>query len=498
MTTQTFRAPSTQEALEQIQNELGPEAIVVSVRQVPAGPAWQVWKQPEVEVVALQAPLPTGGAKRETRRPPAEPANATPASNRSDIENLLNSLALQLNQQQITKSNQAARQSQPEKSSAAPLETQTKASAGAAALARALIAARDSGQDDAARRVIDQLQAAQTGKQHAETAAVRPPVFPHVRRGEACVAPTNDARAAHFDDAHAAHTNDAHAALPCPPSAEAALPPALSQARRGLHEQGLDSSLLDKTLASCKALNPATLNDAGRVRLHFQRQLAAYIRTAQNELTAKVLFLIGSSGSGKTTACAKLAAYHASQGKEVVWVSADTVRAGAIGLARAYTDALGIPLRLAYTPEELAAIVNAENGADLILVDTPACNPRSQESLVELGGLLNAVPRRAAWLVAPANTSEASLLQTHTAFSLFGVQGLVFTRIDEAASYGSVFNLAWRSQLPIAYISNGSRAAADFFPAQAEYVTGLLFTNAAPLPASNGEREPRIHRKARL
>ena len=51
MATQTFRAPDVMTALEEVQRQLGPEAIIVSVQQVQAGPSWQVWRKPEVEVI---------------------------------------------------------------------------------------------------------------------------------------------------------------------------------------------------------------------------------------------------------------------------------------------------------------------------------------------------------------------------------------------------------------------------------------------------------------
>ena len=58
-------------------------------------------------------------------------------------------------------------------------------------------------------------------------------------------------------------------------------------------------------------------------------------------------------------------------GKKVVWISADTIRAGAIAETKAYADAIGVPLRLAYTPEDLTSLIRTNQDADLILVDTP-------------------------------------------------------------------------------------------------------------------------------
>jgi len=48
-----FQAPHMLAALEAVQRELGPDALVLSARQIPSGPAWQVWRRTGVEVMAI-------------------------------------------------------------------------------------------------------------------------------------------------------------------------------------------------------------------------------------------------------------------------------------------------------------------------------------------------------------------------------------------------------------------------------------------------------------
>ena len=43
----TFRAEDMKSALLQVREELGPEALILSTREVPGGAAWQVWKTPQ-------------------------------------------------------------------------------------------------------------------------------------------------------------------------------------------------------------------------------------------------------------------------------------------------------------------------------------------------------------------------------------------------------------------------------------------------------------------
>ncbi|NOH01730.1 MAG: hypothetical protein HND47_07110 [Chloroflexi bacterium] len=52
MLTKTFQADTPLETLQLVQAELGANAIVVSMRDVPSGPAWSPWKKTSVEIVA--------------------------------------------------------------------------------------------------------------------------------------------------------------------------------------------------------------------------------------------------------------------------------------------------------------------------------------------------------------------------------------------------------------------------------------------------------------
>lgn len=52
MVTKTFKAESTIQTLQLVQQELGADAIVISMREVPLGPSWNPWKKTSVEIVA--------------------------------------------------------------------------------------------------------------------------------------------------------------------------------------------------------------------------------------------------------------------------------------------------------------------------------------------------------------------------------------------------------------------------------------------------------------
>ncbi len=84
-----FIAESAEDAVAQIRKKLGPEAVVVNVRQLPADGLARLWKSPRIEVLAYQpenAPaVPTGDPLLELRkelqalRSRLEPASASVA-----------------------------------------------------------------------------------------------------------------------------------------------------------------------------------------------------------------------------------------------------------------------------------------------------------------------------------------------------------------------------------------------------------------------------------
>jgi flagellar biosynthesis protein FlhF len=353
MTVKTFRAPNMMAALNDIQRQLGPDALVVSVRQVTDGAAWKLWKRPGVEVLAMDSAGPAPAASpAEEKTPPA----------RAEIEPLVAGLSARL-------------------------------------------------------------------------------------------------------------------ARPDSPEQPAELPAALEAVQRRLLDQGVDEILVRKIATACaESLSPRSLQDEQRVRKQLASQLQVYLRTRPGNGVAeeRVICLVGMSGSGKTSTAAKLAAYYARKdGRRIAWICADTVRAGAIAEARVYTESLGIPLRLAYTSEELAETAK-EVEADLVLVDTPGCNPHREASVIELAALLTSVPKRSTYLIAPATARATDLARAVAALSPFSLRGLVVTKLDETDRFGDIFNLAWRSQIPLAYITSGTRPLEDLQPATAGQLVAAL------------------------
>jgi flagellar biosynthesis protein FlhF len=258
----------------------------------------------------------------------------------------------------------------------------------------------------------------------------------------------------------------------------AELPPTLAALQEHLLTQGVDFEWLSETLRSIREGSTAQiLSDERLTRELVRQELLRRLRSDGGTclIRRKVIFLIGSSGCGKTSACAKIASYAMKAlGKQVHWISSDTTRAGAIAKAQAFTAPLGIPLHLTYRPEELLSLLGRDSNSELFLVDTPGCNPYRKEGLDELDSLLADIPDRHILWVAPATGKEADLLDMYTAFSHLGIGGVVVTRLDETRSFGELFNFLHHSQLPVAFLSHGPRVRGDFHTGETTLLVNLL------------------------
>ncbi|HEY9077910.1 MAG TPA: hypothetical protein VIO61_15355 [Anaerolineaceae bacterium] len=454
MTTKTFRGSTMIQVLKKVQQELGSDAVVISVRQSPGGAVWQVWKKPVFEVIAMSKSEQPASAKSPAQVQTGEskiagvqkPVIASPGQPDS----------LAKDKPRASTPAGAMSKEKPQNDPASPPTAtpfipyfQGKASRGKD---EPILSEVDS-EDDGVSLDIS------TSSKHPAPEAAR----------HADVQPVALKPAAKEDEGRQ------NFILEYQPD----FPPMLAKWRKKLIEQGLDAGLVEKICGVTAAtLSPRAMDIEESVKIHLAKQLEVGLRTFPNgRLPAfRVLCLVGASGSGKTSTCAKLLAYYTRRkGLRAAWISLDTVRANALAEARLYADLLGIPFHPAYTGDELIEILDHEKNMDFVVVDTPGCNPYRESQVVDLVKSLSKVPNRTAFLTAPATTKEVDLKQSLVAFAPLRLKGIVVTKLDETQTFGAVYNLIWRSQIPIGAITTGKDVMEDLRPGSVtELVSGLF------------------------
>lgn len=429
MLTKTFRAPNMLVALKNVQAELGSDAMIISMREVPAGPIWATWKKPGVEVIASKAQR-IEHSEQKTQETRVSP---TQEELKKEIENL----KLLVTGQKI-----------PSPASSLPMVDLKKD--------KAQVPAQRSSSEESHFDLSD-----------FKTLREAPEVKLNLisEKSEAAISKSNT--------------------VVVEKKFVPEIPSVLLAIKQSLLDQGVNASLINKIIdANLDALSPAILEDFDRLDRFIKHQLTACLPPTRKSLAlvpSKVMALTGLSGCGKTSCCAKLASFYMiTMGKKVVWIEADTVRTSAISEARTYAETLGIPLFLAYTPQELAELIESQKDADLILVDTAGCNPRNEDNVVELGSFLSTLPSGSTYLVASATTKDQDLNQTEKTLKQFGLKGVILTKTDETGSFGASFNLLWQSKLPLYFVSSGHQIFGNLKPGNPEQLASAVVDGDYP------------------
>jgi len=175
----------------------------------------------------------------------------------------------------------------------------------------------------------------------------------------------------------------------------------------------------------------------------------------------RIWTFVGTTGVGKTTTVAKLAASATLKDhKQVAIVTLDTYRIGAVEQSRTYAKILGIPFVSVTTPAEFREACERLSSKDLILVDTVGRSALSREHIRELHEFLDDVPM-CKFLLLPVATRDAELESSARSFGELGIDRMIFTKFDEACAPGSILthNLLFRT--PIAYLTTGQRVPED-------------------------------------
>ena len=169
-----------------------------------------------------------------------------------------------------------------------------------------------------------------------------------------------------------------------------------------------------------------------------------------------VVALVGPTGVGKTTTLAKLAAmYKLKQNKTVGLITADTYRIAAVEQLRTYAQIIDLPLEIVANAQQLQAAMHKLGHCDVIMIDTAGRSQRNSDRLTELQELLKVAEPDETHLVLSATASQRVLMQIVDRFEAVQTDRLIFTKLDEAVTYGVLFNVAQRVGKPLSYVTTG-------------------------------------------
>lgn len=194
-------------------------------------------------------------------------------------------------------------------------------------------------------------------------------------------------------------------------------------------------------------------------------ELAASIPVAEEDFLDQggIVALVGSTGVGKTTSVAKLAArYVLRHGqRHVALVTTDSYRIGAHEQLMTYGRLLGIPVQVASDHNELRSTLNSLSDKRLVLIDTAGMSQRDVRLTEQFATLADTGLPIRTLLVLSATVHPSVMDETIRAFSGVPLDGAILTKLDEAASLGGVLSAVIEQRLPLRFVANGQRVPED-------------------------------------
>ncbi|RTZ90005.1 MAG: flagellar biosynthesis protein FlhF [SAR324 cluster bacterium] len=189
----------------------------------------------------------------------------------------------------------------------------------------------------------------------------------------------------------------------------------------------------------------------------------------------KIVALLGPTGVGKTTTLAKIASEQMLKYKrKVALISVDTNHSSAAEQIRSFAKKIKAPFNVVKYKAEMNRIIDSYESYDSIIIDTDGCSQRNEKQLYEMREIFDERGRIHNALVLSATSKDSDMSEVTRKFGCMPIDSIIFTKLDESASYGSLFNHAIRFKKPLSYLTIGQKVPEDIEVASRERLVDLL------------------------
>lgn len=250
--------------------------------------------------------------------------------------------------------------------------------------------------------------------------------------------------------------------------------------QRRLLEQEIEPNIVDSLITKALAEQPTpgyqwSEEEAAKA---IRRGLYEILHNdAQKALSKEIQIahFVGPTGVGKTTTIAKLAAEQVLKyNRKVGFITSDTYRIAAIEQLKTYATILNIPLEVVFSPQELAKTFKLFADREIIFMDTAGRNFRNEMYVSELNALLKENGNSETYLVLSLTSKYRDMKAITENFSKFKIDKILFTKMDETDSYGSIVNIAHDFSLNCSYVTNGQNVPDDINEINENQIVDLI------------------------
>lgn len=183
-----------------------------------------------------------------------------------------------------------------------------------------------------------------------------------------------------------------------------------------------------------------------------------------------VVLMVGLQGSGKTTACAKLARHLMKQGKKPSLVAADVYRPAAIDQLKVLGGQIEVPVFSVEGSRDAVGIAEkgveeaARAGSDVAVIDTAGRLHIDEKLMEELVNIRSSVKPHNILLVLDSMTGQDAVNVAEQFQERVDFDGVILTKLDGDARGGAALSVKAVTGKPIKFASSGEKLNAfDYF-----------------------------------
>jgi signal recognition particle subunit SRP54 len=190
-----------------------------------------------------------------------------------------------------------------------------------------------------------------------------------------------------------------------------------------------------------------------------------------------IVMMAGVQGSGKTTACAKLAKHLKDKGKRPLLVAADLERPAAVEQLRTLGREIGVPVwSEGRDPVKLAknSLKEADRqNADVVVVDTAGRLHVDPEMMKQARRIRDVTKPHHVLMACDAMTGQDAVIQARAFMDEVDTTGFVLTKLDGDARGGAALSITAVTGRPVFFVGTGEKPA-DLEPFYPDRMAGRI------------------------
>jgi flagellar biosynthesis protein FlhF len=235
--------------------------------------------------------------------------------------------------------------------------------------------------------------------------------------------------------------------------------PGQARLTQKLLDCGFSPALIRKLAES---LSPDVADEGAWAAGVLERNLMTGEAEAALEDQGGVFALIGSTGVGKTTSTAKLAAAFATKygAANLGLVTLDAYRVGAHEQLRTYGRILGVPVHTAHDRASLEDLLELLAAKKMVLIDTAGMAQRDSRTRELLDMLSHRSIQKL--LVVNAAQQGETIEDVLVSYRASLCRGVILSKMDEAVKLGPALDALIRHKLCVVGVANGQRVPEDW------------------------------------